>query len=426
MLDLVSGGDTERVHVCSSAFMSVDASYCCWARCCVSVAATPAPQNSCRKCHIKVTQMALAFSILKWHLFGPFKVDDVNHIIFMFALPEDIAERMDRPVSNLFAEADRLEVESSSVFSCATEVPTNSAASYIVEAHSCQRGSSDATTGRQKCVYRVYHAIGERFDIKKSLGKEMVTEITIPNSVRELSGSYLDKSKNLRCVILGASSELVRIGKYVFRSTSIESLTIPDSVVELCDGCCCHCKSLRRLIFGKSSNVKRIGDNAFCETGIESLDIPDSVVEIGDSAFNMCEHLRIITFGESSQLEYIHNWAFRAAKIRSLAIPDSVVALGYKCFFSCRHLHSVTFGVASKLQRLGGGVFCWTNVESLTLPDSVVELGDSCFYGCSTLHCVTFRASSMLERIGELAFCRTRVDRSCIPDYVAERCHNCF
>ena len=50
----------------------------------------------------------------------------------------------------------------------------------------------------------------------------MVTEVAVPNCVRELSGSYSSKAKSLRCVILGASSQLVRIGEYVFRATSVE------------------------------------------------------------------------------------------------------------------------------------------------------------------------------------------------------------
>ena len=175
-----------------------------------------------------------------------------------------------------------------------------------------------------------------------------VFDVTIPDSVVELSEMAFDRCVSLRTVTFGASSKLERICDEAFRQASVESICIPDGVVELCRGCFVECTKLRRVTFSAYSNLEHICDFAFFNTGIESITIPDSVVELGKRCLFRCPMLRHIVFGRYSKLERICECAL-SADITSLTIPDSVVELYYQGFVA---RVDVQYGPCSSLERL--------------------------------------------------------------------------
>ena len=207
------------------------------------------------------------------------------------------------------------------------------------------------------------------------LNNELVTDLTIPNSV-------------------------TTIGDYAFAwYSSLTSVTIPDSVTEIGGSAFSGCSSLVNVTIGDS--VTTIGSSAFggCKS-LTSITIPDSVTTIGEGAFSGCSRLISVTIPDS--VTSIGNWAFRdCSSLTSVTIPDSVTTIGELAFFACSSLTSVTIG--DSVTTIGDGAFynC-DSLTSVTISDSVTSIGSWAFQDCSNLTSVTIGDS--VTTIGDLAF----------------------
>ena len=144
------------------------------------------------------------------------------------------------------------------------------------------------------------------------IGGELITDITIPDSVTS-------------------------IGNYVFYDcTSLTSITIPDSVTSIGKGAFRDCTSLESITIPDS--VTSIGEYEFrgC-TSLTSITIPDSVTSIGDGAFYSCFSLTSITIPDS--VTSIGAQAFYyCTSLKSIIIPDSVMSIGSYAFEGCKSL----------------------------------------------------------------------------------------
>ena len=269
------------------------------------------------------------------------------------------------------------------------------------------------TFGPSSCLERIgFEAFSGRFGAACR-----VAEITIPDSVQELCDRCFYGCKSLVRVTFGSSSCLKRIGAEAFAgnhgvSCRITEISIPDSVREVCCRCFYDCLSLCRVTFGPSSSLEHIGFKWIGKTNITEVAIPDGVRELCDRCFYDCNTLLNVTFGSSSCLEWIGASAFSGStgnrcSLSEVTILDGVRELGDRCFYGCKSLRYVTFGSSSCLQRIGDEAFLESSVIEMSIPDSVRELGDRCFYECKCLWSVTFGESSSLEHIGTECFARS-------------------
>ena len=154
--------------------------------------------------------------------------------------------------SSPFASTECLQVTSSCVLSCATEVTASDASeeAYLVTTHfgPCVNFESTSSCGARD-VYCVYEPRASGIHLSNSgSGFTRVQVVSIPNCVCEVDAMCFSACDSLKCVSFGASSKLERICAEAFCETSLESMSIPDSVVELREKCFCECKSLRRVI----------------------------------------------------------------------------------------------------------------------------------------------------------------------------------
>ena len=281
---------------------------------------------------------------------------------------------------------------------------------------SCFQGCESlesVTFGSSSCLERIGADVFGTFVEMEESTPCGLTEINIPDSVRELSDGCFQGCQNLYGVNISPSSSLERIGVSCFEGTPIEMISIPDGVRELCDCCFKGCRSLGYVEFGSSPCLERIGADAFgfsdhvfgySPCGLVEISIPDSVRELCDGCFKRCQNLVCVTFGSSPSLERMGVSCFERTAIEEMSIPDSVRELCDGCFKDCDSLVCVEFGSSPSLERIGASCFECTAIEEISIPDSVRELCDGCFKDCDSLVRVEFGSSSRLERIGAQCF----------------------
>ena len=280
------------------------------------------------------------------------------------------------------------------------------------------------------------------------INNELVTSITIPNSVTSIGNYAFYGCSGLTSITIPNS--VTSIGNRAFSSCSgLTSITIPNSVTSIGDSAFYGCyrlievynKSTLSITAGSFSNgyvayyaknvytteggsklttdengyviytdgdekilvaytgtkteltlpadITQINKYAFCDcSGLTNVTIPNSVTRIGYSAFWGCSSLINITIPNS--VTSIGDSAFyNCSGLKSVTIPNSVTSIGSYAFYNCTGLTSIT--IPDSVTSIGDYAFdnC-SGLKSITIPDSVTSIGDSAFSGCSDLTSINF------------------------------------
>ena len=237
------------------------------------------------------------------------------------------------------------------------------------------------------------------------LNYELVTDLTIPDSVTTIGYAAFSGCRSLRSVTIPDS--VTTIGDIAFlHCSSLTSVTVGDSITTIGDGAFEDCSSLTSVTIGAS--VTTIGNGAFqyC-CSLTSVTIPDSVTTIGDEAFAYCSSLTSVTIPDS--VTTIGEAAFRdCSSLTSVTIPDSVTTIGESAFANCSSLQEFNGKFASEDSRclIIDGVLnsfaIGCGATEYIIPDSVTAIGDWAFSSCDSLTSVTIGDS--VTEIGDDAF----------------------
>ena len=223
--------------------------------------------------------------------------------------------------------------------------------------------------------------------------------ITIPNSVRHISGYAFYNCQNLIYLEIPPSvtnaipTELVydcpKLGEVAF------CLTNETSAVKIGNKCLRYVPSLTNVVV-RGNGAMTLGDSAFYELASIQAATLQGVVEIegvnssSAGAFNGCANLEQVTLIDSP-LRNIGDRAFRnCAALASFAIPNTVTNIGSYAFSGCAALKSAT--LPEGLQSMGLQIFynC-TSLGEATLPDSLRETksdydySEGYFAGCTSM-----------------------------------------
>ena len=215
------------------------------------------------------------------------------------------------------------------------------------------------------------------------LNGELVTELVIPDGVKEIKNYTFYGCSGLTSVVIPNSVTSIGIGAFWYCS-GLTSITIPNSVTSIGGSAFRSCSGLTSVTIPNS--VTSIGGAAFLGcTGLTSVTIPNSVTSI--AAFSGCTGLTSITIPNS--VTFIGEGAFsNCSGLTSITIPNSVTSIGYRAFEGCTGLTSIT--IPNSVTSIGEEAFyrC-TGLTSVVIGNSVTSIVKYAFKGCSGLTSVT-------------------------------------
>ncbi len=236
------------------------------------------------------------------------------------------------------------------------------------------------------------------------LNNDLVTDLTIPDSVTMIGSYAFSGYKSLTSVVIPDS--VMTIGWGAFYDCGLRSVTIPDSVTTIGDWAFYSCNGLTSVTIPDS--VTLIGYEAFRDCSrMQNITIGSGVKAIGTNAFYGCAGKAIIncnipdgTYVEVDK-ESAYYDVFYGAKFTEVIIGNSVTKIGNYAFYKCGSLTSVT--IPDSVTTIGNNAFygC-SSLTSVTIPDSVTTIGEYAFYGCGSLTSVTIPDS--VTTIGDYAF----------------------
>ncbi len=291
---------------------------------------------------------------------------------------------------------------------------------------------------------------------------DIMTSVTIPDSVLYLEDYVFDDCSNLSSVTIGTG--VASIGFRVFDdcpnltiinvtagNTSYSSsdnvlfnngqtaliqcpggragsYTIPDGVTSVERGAFFWCTRLEGVTI--ASTVTNIAAEAFWScTSLGGIVIPNGVTSIGDNAFWGCTNMASATIGAS--VANIGEFAFyECARLTEVSLPASVTNIGYAAFVRCASLAAITVdGGNPAYSSSGNGLLFNKNKTTLiqcpgaksivTIPAGVGSIGRGAFYWCARLDSIPIPDSVTNIGNSSFAFC-TNLTTITMPNSVAD------
>ncbi len=257
--------------------------------------------------------------------------------------------------------------------------------------------------------------------------------ITLPNNITSIKSNAFYNCESLSTVtfnnglqIIGSSAFSCTDSSYYYGNVLTE-ITLPDSVTNISSSAFARSKRLNTVTFG--ANLLEIGDSAFKECALSTVNFRGgSLTTIGNSSFADCASLQTISLPGS--VTTMKPLAFSGSGLTSFTVPQSASKIDYGILYDCGGLDSITvaagnsnfvvkedalyevrngvpyravaypifkevdsYTIADGTQIIDKFAFSKCKLSNLVLSDSVTTLNDQAFEHCANLSSVVFGKS---------------------------------
>ena len=237
-----------------------------------------------------------------------------------------------------------------------------------------------------------------------------ITEVILPNSIKEIGSGSFSQCKNLKKVTLGNGITEIpsslfyycpklraveipfgveEIGDLAFSNCpNLKDIRLPSSVTEIdCDAF--SGTGLTKFYFGK--NVKYIGIDVFEDTPIKKITVSEENTKYSaengvlynkdkTKLYYYPSNKKEETFKVPKAVEKINVSAFSYNKnLKSLVVSKGVKKIGYNAFFRCTNLSKVTFKTTKEVKIGYCAFYNCKSLKKVTIPKNVKKIGARAF-----------------------------------------------
>ena len=189
------------------------------------------------------------------------------------------------------------------------------------------------------------------------LNGELITDLVIPEGVREIGDSAFEDYAALKSVTIPAG--VYRIGEMAFMD----------------------CESLTKVDASSANTCTTIESNAFCNCkSLAQFFMPSNLNSVKESAFENCSALTDVYISDVVswiEIDFADKYANPLYYAKSLYIDgQDVLSGGYNMV------------IPEGVEDIGSYVFYGWNIKNLTIPSSLKRIDDNAFWGISKINAV--------------------------------------
>ena len=270
----------------------------------------------------------------------------------------------------------------------------------------------------------------------------------IPKSIKFIESTAFYRCKCLECVEFSEDSELQRISKFAFYSSTIQSIKIPKSVCEIGVDAFFQCYQLQEVIIEEGSkleeisanlfyecndltiihlpedcSLKKISSAPFCETLIEILFIPANVEELEEGwCYSTPELKEVVISSKNKHFKYLNQdhqiivkksdlnaenfdtIVFANRNIKTAIIPKTIKYIKSCAFENCQQLEFLDIPEDSQLENIGEDALSYSSIKSFIIPKNMKKIGKIFLY-CSCLESLEFQGDLLNDDLYFLGHC---------------------
>lgn len=235
-----------------------------------------------------------------------------------------------------------------------------------------------------------------------------LTQVVIPNSVREIGSGAFDKCVGLTSVKLPKGISRIEYSTFSF-CMALSALEIPASVKEIQDLAFYNCQKLNSIQIPEG--VTKLGSEAFSHCyGLTTIYIPGSITDMGNNVFRECKRLTSVKIANG--VEKLGVCVFAGCTgLTSVILPESLTQIGLGAFAYCKSL--TTIKLPNGLTEIPKEAFHGSGLTSVIIPATVSSIGEYAFEGC--LEMKTFHIQRLIPPSTESSAFPAQLDTLFVP-----------